>query len=57
MSMDRADKHADNTSSQDMNRRTFLKLCSLGVVPGLLAACESGTFISGNVTPGHTSRP
>src|SRR6266567_2468866 len=57
MPMDRADKHPDNASPQDMNRRTFLKLCSLGVVPGLLAACGGGASVSGNVTPSPTKRP
>src|SRR5258708_36840309 len=42
---------------KDMNRRTFLKLCTLGVVPGLLAACGGGASVSGNVTPSPTTRP
>src|SRR6266849_48021 len=57
MLMDRADKHPDTASSQAMNRRTFLKLCFLGVVPGLLAACGGGASVSGNVTPSPTTRP
>jgi hypothetical protein len=55
--MDCADKHPDNASSQDMKRRTFLKLCFLGVVPGLLAACGGGASVSGNVTSSPTTQP
>src|SRR5260370_11258483 len=57
MPMDRAGKHPGNALPQDMNRRTFLKLCTLGVVPGLLAACGGGASVSGNVTPSPTRRP
>ncbi len=57
MPMDRAGKHPDNASPQDMNRRTFLKLCSLGAVPSLLAACGGGAAVPGNVTPSPTKRP
>jgi FAD/FMN-containing dehydrogenase len=57
MPMDCAGKHPDNASPQDMNRRTFLKLCSFGAVPSLLAACGSGAAVPGNVTPSPTRRP
>ena|SRR5437763_14310637 len=36
----------NNISSQDINRRNFLGLCRLAVLPTLLSACQSETTIT-----------
>jgi len=40
--MNRAYNHPDAVPAEEMNRRDFLKVCAVGALPGLLAACQSG---------------
>ena len=43
----------DMLSLEKMSRRKFLALSALGVLPGVLVACQSGTPGPTNVTPTH----
>ena len=40
--MNRAYNHPDTILTGEMNRRDFLKLCVMGALPGMLAACQDG---------------
>ncbi|MDQ6661733.1 MAG: FAD-dependent oxidoreductase, partial [Chloroflexota bacterium] len=55
--MNRDYNHSDAITSEEMNRREFLKLCALGALPGFLAACQVGSSSTGNVTPTPSGRP
>ncbi len=49
--------YEDGVNEQGMNRREFLALGALGSLTGLLAACQSGSSVSTNTTPGVSQQP
>src|SRR5579884_84971 len=55
--MNRRHNHTQDVPPLEMNRRTFLKLCALGAVPGFLAACGGGVPISNDISSRPTPRP
>ena len=55
--MHRRSNHTRDLSPLEMDRRTFLKLCVLGSVPGLLAACATEPSTAINLAPSPTLRP
>lgn len=57
MPIDHADNYPNANPPRGMDRRTFLKLCALGAVPGLLAACVSEASVPVNITASPTRRP
>src|SRR5436305_10712568 len=49
--------YADALLTAEMNRRKFLALCAVGSLPGVLAACQTGSSQASSPTPSPTKQP